>query len=291
MQFAANNAYKRGIGVFHIPDENPKPKMKEDPVYNVKVALMGKKWSLVKKWEDFMSFNSQLSEVCSYLPAFPTKKNSSIFGPAKVVSKEKELSDYLQNCFKIDEVFMGTVVADFLEYEKHVPELSIQRMDPVGTLGEKKLPIKDFFINRERNSVVTVSGGHPSDMAGAFKSFLKIPSNTGEVEKHSLSVNPGGVHLFQSEYLEKFSSSATCIKHIEDEKMIVVGNSIGHLVVYTYEPGKPEFTESMNIKVHSKSIKAIDHDPLRKCFYTISGGNKLRTVSYTSKSVVNGSLF
>jgi len=83
--------------------------------YMIKVALLGKKWELKKRYKEFDVLHTALLEAHGSVPNLPAKTMGMITSNNDIILRKEELNQYLKKCIDYFDLFNDEAFVNFLE--------------------------------------------------------------------------------------------------------------------------------------------------------------------------------
>jgi hypothetical protein len=109
------------------------------------------KWTLEKRYSQFEGLREALAKLLSGVPTLPGKsffKVSSLDGLNK---RKLSLEQFLKDCVTRKDVMTNENFREFIEIDKHAPELSTNGPQKISEYTELPLGVRDFIYLKYEN--------------------------------------------------------------------------------------------------------------------------------------------
>ena len=123
---------------------------------NVYDNFSRKKWTLSKRYSEFQNLHKNLSKLIPNVPSIPGKSIFKITSADALTKRKNHLESFLHQCVNRKDIMASDYIKDFLELDRHSPNLTFNSPEKKYELTELPLGIRDFFYFNEENIMFAV---------------------------------------------------------------------------------------------------------------------------------------
>ena len=253
---------------------------------NVYDNFSRKKWTLSKRYSEFQTLHKNLSKLIPNVPTIPGKSLFKITSADALTKRKNHLESFLHQCVNRKDIMASDYIKDFLELDRHSPNLTFNSPEKKYEITELPLGIRDFFYFSEENIMFAVcSDMNIASRVDSYITNVNFPwektngdhMTVGAVFAFKLNFgvsNPSDI--FDKKWALSFPIQTGVVNYNIEKSILMVGLDNGKILLYqtgidskycSYEPlyeGKP----------HTARVMGIDIDPKKNVAYTCSSDKK-----------------
>lgn len=128
------------------------------------------KWGMEKRYSEFDDLYKAMSKLLPNIPQLPGKSFFKITSYDGLNKRKNQLEQFLKDCVSRKDIVNNESFRDFIEIDKHSPEMAINSPMLISEYTELPLGIRDFIYLKYENIIFTAC----SDMniASRLDSYL-----------------------------------------------------------------------------------------------------------------------
>ena len=244
-------------------------------VFNINVYdnLTRKKWTLSKRYSEFETLHKNLLQLIPNVPTIPGKSFFKLTSKDALEKRRIHLENFLHECVNRKDIMASEYLKNFLELEKHSPNLTYNSPEKKYELTEIPLGIRDFYYLQEEGIMFAAC----SDMNIASRVDSYITNVNLPWEKSDNYVTVGAVFafkldfkalnessIFERRWAKSFPTQTGVINFSLEKNILMIGLDNGKIILFQtgldtkfteYEllyEGKPHNARVMGLDIHVK---------------------------------------
>ena len=107
------------------------------------------KWTLSKRYSEFEALYKSLCQIITNVPTIPGKSFFKLTSKDSLEKRKNHLESFLHECVNRKDIMASEAIKNFLELEKHSPNLKYNSPEKKYELAEIPLGIRDFYYMQE----------------------------------------------------------------------------------------------------------------------------------------------
>ena len=255
-------------------------------------------WSLEKRYSEFEALYRVLLKLLPNVPNIPGKSLFKVSSFDALSKRQFELEQFLKECVVRKDILSNTQFKEFLEIEKHSPELIMNA--PVKVADHQGIPlgVRDFHYSEDDEAIFMCC----SDMNIVSRADSMLTNLNFPWEKKSDSHVPvGAVFVFkinksktnEFEFVKTWAKSFPIQTGIllwdRESSTLSVGLDDGTIVFYKHQLNSKytEFDELCQIKPHKGRVMGIGFDVNSGYIYSCSSDKTFIVSEINYQSSVN----
>ena len=265
---------------------------------NVYDNLTRKKWTLSKRYSEFETLHKNLLQLIPNVPTIPGKSFFKLTSKDALEKRRIHLENFLHECVNRKDIMASEYIKNFLELEKHSPNLTYNSPEKKYELTEIPLGIRDFYYLQEESIMFAAC----SDMNIASRVDSYITNVNLPWEKSDNYITVGAVFafklnfkassesgIFEKRWAKSFPTQTGVINYSLDKNILMVGLDNGKFILY--QTGlDTKFTEYELLyegKPHSARVMGLDIDVKKNVCYSCSSDKKFMMTFLDEKNKYN----
>ena len=116
---------------------------------NVYDNFSRKKWTLSKRYSEFEALHKNLSKLIPNIPTIPGKSFFKMKSSDALTKRKNHLESFLHQCVNRKDIMASDYIKDFLELDRHSPNLTFNSPEKKYELTQLPLGIRDFYFNKK----------------------------------------------------------------------------------------------------------------------------------------------
>ena len=265
---------------------------------NVYDNLTRKKWTLSKRYSEFETLHKNLLQLIPNVPTIPGKSFFKLTSKDALEKRRIHLENFLHECVNRKDIMASEYIKNFLELEKHSPNLTYNSPEKKYELTEIPLGIRDFYYLQEESIMFAAC----SDMNIASRVDSYITNVNLPWEKSDNYITVGAVFafklnfkassesgIFERRWAKSFPTQTGVINYSLDKNILMVGLDNGKFILY--QTGlDTKFTEYELLyegKPHSARVMGLDIDVKKNVCYSCSSDKKFMMTFLDEKNKYN----
>ena len=143
---------------------------------NVYDNFSRKKWTLSKRYSEFEALHKNLAKLIPNVPAIPGKSFFKIKSSDALTKRKNHLELFLHQCVNRKDIMASDYIKDFLELDRHSPNLTFNSPEKKYELKELPLGIRDFYyFNDEKIIFVACSDMNIASRVDSYITNVNLP--------------------------------------------------------------------------------------------------------------------
>jgi len=243
-------------------------------------------WTVARRFNDFVTLRTKLSEYIQDLPALPAKTWLRSFAPDFVAKRKHSLHLWINEIMNIPAVAASKEVYTFLQLDVNVPTLS-QFTQPleIKTLCDQQFGINEFHYDEKEMVLFSVC----EDVSTMSRWDTKLSNTKLPWEKPGGCIVPlGSFNCFRLDASAEwkatctlyFDCAVTCVAWEPKRRYVMLGLENGHIVFYAVDADYQEFNLVREFTgVHTDRVTGLVYDPERDILVSISRDKNINVYS------------
>lgn len=147
-----------------------------------------------KRYSEFDDLFKKLSKLVNNCPMPPTKSFFKVKSYDDLTKRKNQLDQFLKGCVLRKDIVSSDIFRDFIEIEKHSPELSITGPELVSELPGLPLGIRDMiYLKYENLMLLACSDMNIASRLDAYVTNFNLPWE----KKTDAHISVGAVFAFK----------------------------------------------------------------------------------------------
>ena len=252
------------------------------------------KWALSKRYSDFEALYKNLCKLITNVPTIPGKSFFKLTSKDSLEKRRAHLEKFLIECVNRKDIMASEYIKNFLELDKHSPNLTFNAPEKQHEITEIPLGVRDFYYLQEQQIMFLAC----SDMNIASRVDSYITNANLPWEKNSDYITVGAVltykinfrandskDLFERRWAKSFPVQTGVINYSLDENILMVGLDNGKIMIFQTGLDN-KFTEYELLyegEPHRGRIMGLDIYPKKNIIYTCSSDKKFALTYFNEK--------
>ena len=262
---------------------------------NVYDNFSRKKWSLSKRYSEFEALHKNLSQLIPNVPTIPGKSFFKLTAKEALEKRKTHLENFLHECVNRKDIMASDYIKNFLELEKHSPNLTFNSPEKKYELNEIPLGIRDLYYLQEESIMFAAC----SDMNLASRVDSYITNVNFPWEKGSDYITVGAVlafklnfkvadssGVFERRWAKSFPTQTGVINYSLEKNILMVGLDNGKFILFQtgLDSKYTEYELLYEGKPHSARVMGLDIDIKKNVTYTCSSDKRFMMTYLAEKN-------
>ena len=233
------------------------------------------KWALSKRYSDFEALYKNLCKLITNVPSIPGKSFFKLTSKDSLEKRRAHLEKFLIECVNRKDIMATEHIKNFLELDKHSPNLTFNAPEKKQELTDLPLGVRDFYYLREQQIMFIAC----SDMNIASRVDSYITNVNFPWDKNDDHITVGAVltfkinfgmsnssNNFDRRWAKSFPVQTGVLNYNLDKNILMVGLDNGKFILFQTGLDN-KFTEYEVLyegKPHSGRIMGLDINPKKK---------------------------
>ena len=266
---------------------------------NVYDNFSRKKWTLSKRYSEFEALHKNLSKLIANVPTIPGKSLFKLTSSDALTKRKNHLEQFLTECVNRKDIMATDYIKDFLELDRHSPNLTFNSPEKKYELNQLPLGIRDFFYFAEENMMFAAcSDMNIASRVDSYMMNVNLPWDKKDGEHltvgaiFAFKLNFGASNptdIFEKRWAKSFRTQTGVINYNIEKSILMVGLDMGEVILYHtgIESKYCDYELIYEGKPHSARVMGIDIDIKKNAIYTCSSDRKfiMTYLSEQNKSV------
>ena len=253
---------------------------------NVYDNFSRKKWTLSKRYSEFQNLHKNLSKLIPNVPSIPGKSIFKITSADALTKRKNHLESFLHQCVNRKDIMASDYIKDFLELDRHSPNLTFNSPEKKYELTELPLGIRDFFYFNEENIMFAVcSDMNIASRVDSYITNVNLPwektngehMTVGAIFAFKLNFgvsNPSDI--FDKRWALSYPIQTGVVNYNIEKSILMVGLDNGKIFLYQtgIDSKYCNYETLYEGKPHTARVMGIDIDPKKNVAYTCSSDKK-----------------
>ena len=250
------------------------------------------KWTLSKRYSDFEALYKNLCKLITNVPSIPGKSFFKLTSKDSLEKRRAHLEKFLIECVNRKDIMASEHIKNFLELDKHSPNLTFNAPEKKQELTELPLGVRDFYYLREQQIMfIACSDMNIASRVDSYITNVNLPWDksgdhitVGAVLTFKINFSgSSSANSFDRRWAKSFPVQTGVLNYHLDKNILMVGLDNGKFMLFQTGLDN-KFTEYEVLyegKPHSGRIMGLDIDPKKNIAYTCSSDKKF-TITYLS---------
>ena len=253
---------------------------------NVYDNFSRKKWVLSKRYSEFEALHKNLSKLIPNVPSIPGKSFFKLTSSDALTKRKNHLESFLHQCVNRKDIMASDYIKDFLELDRHSPNLTFNSPEKKYELNQLPLGIRDFYFLAEENMMFAVcSDMNIASRVDSYITNVNLPwektngehMTVGAVFAFKLNFGVSKqTDIFEKRWARSFPIQTGVVNYNIEKSILMVGLDNGKY--FLYQTGIDSKFCNYDIlyegKPHTGRIMGIDIEPKKNVAYTCSSDKK-----------------
>ena len=254
------------------------------------------RWILEKRYSEIDLLHKNISKLYPNIPPMPGKTLFKIKNREALENRKKQLEFFLKECAKRKDIESNEYFKNFLEIDKHSPDLSYNAPSIVYENCELPQGIRDFVFFEEANIMyIACCDMKIASRIDAYVTNVNLPwekkteahISVGSVFAFKLIFDKKGiVNLYEKLWAKSFPEQTGVVNFDKENLILQVGLDSGTIVFFrtSTESKYLNYEEICRIKPHNARVMGLAYDPKPGYIYSCGSDNKfmLSEINYLS---------
>jgi WD40 repeat protein len=244
------------------------------------------RWILEKRYSEIDFLHKTLTKLYPNIPPMPGKTLFKIKNRDALENRKKQLEFFLKECAKRKDIESNESFKNFLELDKHSPDLTYNSPNIIYENNELPQGIRDFHFFEEANIMYIVCCDMKiASRLDAYVTNVNLPwekktqahISVGSVFAFKVVLDKKGIpHSFEKLWAKSFPEQTGVVNFDKENLILQVGLDSGTVVFYkTSEESKYlAYDELCKIKPHNARVMGLAFDPKPGYIYSCGSDNK-----------------
>ena len=253
---------------------------------NVYDNFSRKKWTLSKRYSEFEALHKNLSKLFPNVPTIPGKSFFKIKSSDALTKRKNHLESFLHQCVNRKDIMASDYIKDFLELDKHSPNLTFNSPEKKYELTELPLGIRDFYFFHEENIMFAAcSDMNIASRVDSYITNVNLPWEKTNGEHltvgavFAFKLNFGASNpfdIFIKKWAKSFPIQTGVINYNIEKSILMLGLDNGKFFLYQtgIESKFCNYELLYEGKPHTGRVMGIEIDPKKNVVYTCSSDKK-----------------
>ena len=258
---------------------------------NVYDNFSRKKWTLSKRYSEFEALHKNLAKLIPNVPAIPGKSFFKIKSSDALTKRKNHLELFLHQCVNRKDIMASDYIKDFLELDRHSPNLTFNSPEKKYELTELPLGIRDlYYFNDEKIIFVACSDMNIASRVDSYITNVNLPWEKSNGEHmtvgaiYAFKLNFGvsnPTEIFDKRWAKSFPTQTGVINYNIEKSILMVGLDNGKIILFQTGLESKFFNYELLYegKPHNARVMGIDIDTKKNLAYSCSSDKKF-TMTY-----------
>ena len=264
-------------------------------VINCTNLYSNQKWSLEKQFDDFSELEANLAKIIPDTPSIEGKSVFKVTSYDGLTKRRYFLEQFLRECCTRKDILSNQDFKDFLDLEKHSPELSYNSPVKLSEFNDLPLGIRDFiYLQNEGVIFLICSDMNIASRVDAYITNVNLPWES-KTDAHisvgaffafrvKFDINKG--LMFEKVFAKSFPEQTGVINFDRESNSVNIGLDTGRIIFYKLNP-ESSFTQYepyIDFKPHKARVMGLAYDAKTGYIYSCSTDKKfyITEINYLS---------
>ena len=257
-------------------------------------------WVLEKRYSEIDLLHKKLSKLYPNIPPMPGKTLFKIKDRDKLEQRKKQLETFLKECAKRKDIESNESFKNFLELDKHSPELSYNAPTIIYENNELPQGIRDFYFFEEASIIYIVCCDMKiASRLDAYVTNVNLPwekktdahISVGSVFAFKvIQDKKGATHVYEKLWAKSFPEQTGVVNFDKESLVLQVGLDSGTIIFYktSQESKFLVYDELCRIKPHNARVMGLAFHSKPGYIYSCGSDKKfmLSEINYLSNVTV-----
>ena len=253
-------------------------------------------WILEKRYSEIDHLHKTLAKLYPNIPPMPGKTLFKVKDKAQLEKRKTQLETFLKECAKRKDIESNSSFKEFLELDKHSPELNYNAPTIVYENNELPQGVRDFYYYEKASIIYIVCCDMKiASRIDAYVTNVNLPwekktdahISVGSVFAYKIIKDKkGNIKLYDKLWAKSFPEQTGVVNFDEEELVLQVGLDSGNIIFFkTSEESKYlVYDELCKIKPHSARVMGLDFNSKPGYIYSCGSDKKfmLSEINYLS---------
>ena len=253
---------------------------------NVYDNFSRKKWVLSKRYSEFETLHKNLAKLIPNVPTIPGKSFFKIKSTDALNKRKNHLESFLHQCVNRKDIMASDYIKDFLELDRHSPNLTFNSPEKKYELTELPLGIRDFYyFNDEKIMFAACSDMNIASRVDSYITNVNLPWEKANGEHMTVGAvfafklnfgasNPS--EIFEKRWAKSFPTQTGVINYNIEKSILMIGLDNGKIILFQtgIESKFCDYELLFEGKPHNSRVMGIDIDPKKNVVYSCSSDKK-----------------
>lgn len=229
------------------------------------------KWGFEKSYDDFVNLHSNLIKVLPNIPKLEGKSFFKVTSFDELNKRKIYLENYLKQCLSRKDIISNDYFKDFLDLEKHSPELLLNKPIQLSQFNDLPIGVRDMiYIKESEIMLIICSEMHITNRMDAYITNVNLPWEA-KTDSH-ISVGGFFVYkvkyhttrglLFDKIYAQSYSEQTGVLNYNRESNTINIGLDTGRIIFYKVDPDSDFQTieNYIDFKPHSNRVMGLAYE-------------------------------
>ena len=241
-------------------------------------------WSLEKRYSEFESLYKNLIHLLPNIPPIPGKSLFKVTAYDALTKRRIQLEAFLKECSTRKDIQATEYFKNFLEIDKHSPELSYNSATKISEFTDLPLGVRDFFYYKEKNMIFIVACDmNIASRVDAYITNVNLPWE----KKTDAHISVGAVFAFQivnikgeykldKKWAKSFPEQTGVVNFEKESCLLQVGLDSGTVIIYKTSEDNHfvQYDELTQFKPHTGRVMGVAVDSQKGYVYSCSSDKK-----------------
>ena len=243
-----------------------------------------KKWILSKRYSEFEALHKNLAKLFPNVPSIPGKSLFKIKSSDALTKRKNHLESFLYQCVNRKDIMASDYIKDFLELDRHSPNLTFNSPKNQNELGNLPLGVRDFFYFQEENLIfIACSDMNIASRVDSYITNVNLPwekdmghMSVGAIMVFKINNKIKSSNNFEKWWAKSFPIQTGVINFNIKKSVLMIGLDDGKIILYQtgIESKFREYVIIYEGKPHNDRVMGIDIEPSKNVSYTCSSDKK-----------------
>ena len=253
---------------------------------NVYDNFSRKKWVLSKRYSEFEALHKNLSKLIANVPTIPGKSLFKVKSSDALTKRKIHLESFLVQCVNRKDIMASDYIKDFLELDRHSPNLTFNSPEKKYELTQLPLGIRDFYyLNEENIMFAACSDMNIASRVDSYITNVNLPwektngehMTVGAIFAFKLNFkanNPSDI--FDRRWGKSFPIQTGVINYNIEKSILMAGLDNGKFILFHtgIDSKFCDYEILYERKPHTARVMGIDIDTKKNVVYTCSSDKK-----------------
>jgi WD40 repeat protein len=255
--------------------------------YNIEVYnnYSKQKWSLEKRYNEFNDLRDKLAKLLPNVPILPGKTMFKVTSYDGLNKRKLQLEQFLKECVARKDIMTSESFKDFVEIDKHSPELSSHGPEKLSEYTELPLGIRDLIYMKYENIMfIACSDMNIASRLDAYLTNVNLPwekktdahISVGAIFAYKVTSDSDKNFYFDKLWAKSFPKQTGVVAWDSESSSLAVGLDDGRIFFFKVntESNFLQFDELCELKPHSARVMGIHFDSKTGYIYSCSSDKK-----------------
>ena len=235
---------------------------------NVYDNFSRQKWIIEKRYSEFEKLYKNLSNLLPSIPQIPGKSMFKITSYDQLTKRRIQLDTFLKECNNRKDIISSDYYKQFLEVDKHSPQLSFNKPEKLFSISELPLGIRDFYFFKEENIIfIACCDMNIVSRLDSYFSNVNLPwgSNNnnhvsvGAIFSFVLNKEKDNNYILKKKFAKSYPEQIGIINFDIDKNILQIGLDSGRINLYktSKESEFCKYEEIIDFKPHINRVMGI----------------------------------